>query len=188
MRGSRSRPEIFSLPNLLSLFRIILIPIFIVVFFTSGRGMIAAAILVASGLTDMLDGAIARRFGMVTRLGKLLDPVADKLTQATVCVCLVIRYRSLFFLLLLFIVKEALMIAGGAKMLRQGVDFGSSRWYGKLATFVFYLAMIAIIAFNLSGDQALPLILVALCFMIFAFVRYLLVFRTLTGSKFNNRS
>ncbi|MDR3551976.1 MAG: CDP-alcohol phosphatidyltransferase family protein [Clostridia bacterium] len=185
MEGKYARFEKLSLPNLLSVFRIILIPVFVTAFFSpfSRHSMIAAAILVLSGITDVLDGYIARRFEMVTDLGKLLDPFADKLTQAAVCVCLVVDCPSLFFLLLLFIVKEVLMIVGGAKMVRRGIDFGSSRWFGKLSTCVFYVVMVAIIAFEIKGAAAVVLILISLGFMVFSFVMYLRIFRSLVNKN-----
>lgn len=186
MKGRNALSGVFSIPNLLSLLRLLLIPVFIIMFFSSfpnHRG-VAAAVLVLSGLTDCLDGFIARRFNMVTEIGKLLDPLADKLTQAAVCICLFIAYPWLIWLLVLFIVKEALMIAGGLGILRKGLAIGSSRWYGKLSTVIFYIVMITVIAFPLLPDQAvLALILIALGFMVFSFVMYLGVYIRLVRNR-----
>ncbi|HEX3025829.1 MAG TPA: CDP-alcohol phosphatidyltransferase family protein, partial [Clostridia bacterium] len=102
---------------MLSILRIILIPVFILLFFSNGTKsvLIAAIVLIVSGLTDILDGIIARKFNMTTALGRILDPLADKLTQASVCICLVVKKVAPVWLLLLLILKEVLMIAGGAK-------------------------------------------------------------------------
>ena len=177
MRGEALRREALSVPNLLSYLRIVLIPVFAALF-AHRLGVAAACVLVASGLTDLLDGWIARHYGMVTDLGKILDPLADKLTSATVCVCLVIRNGNLFFLLLLFIIKEVLMVIGGARLLKKGYRVEGANWYGKLATFVFYVAMISIIAFDLTRYPYVSevFIIVPLALMLFAFVMYLRIF------------
>lgn len=178
MEGKFAQQKIFSIPNLLSVVRIILIPVFVAFYFApvSHHGVIAALVLIASGLTDILDGIIARKCGMVTELGQILDPLADKLTQATICVCMVISYRQLWPLLMLFIIKEALMVAGGARMMKRGLVIGSSKWFGKLATVVFYIVMISIIAFRPPFDTVLSMMLVALGFMLFSFIMYLRIF------------
>ena len=175
MKGRSARFENLSIPNVLSVFRLILIPVFILTFFSTlrSRMILAALILILSGLTDILDGMIARNFNLITELGKILDPVADKLTQATVCVCLFLDGIFPLWLLLLFIAKEGLMLAGGATMLKKDKKVSSSKWYGKLATVVFYIVMISVIAFNPPYAIAFSLIVVALAFMLFAFGMYL---------------
>lgn len=186
MKGRNALSGMFSIPNLLSLLRLLLIPFFVLAFFAGFpiHRAVAAGILIFSGLTDCLDGFIARRFHMVTELGKLLDPLADKLTQATVCICLFIAYPWLVWLLVLFIVKEGLMIAGSLGILRKGLSVGSSKWYGKLSTVVFYVVMITIIAFHrLPAQAVVALILIALGFMLFSFVMYLGVYLRLIRNR-----
>ena len=102
-----------NVPNALSLFRIVLIVPF-VYYFLHDQIVPAAACLVLSGLSDMFDGMIARKFHQITELGKMLDPVADKLTQGTVAVCLAIEQPVLIPLLAIFIVKELLMLVAGS--------------------------------------------------------------------------
>jgi cardiolipin synthase len=144
-----------TIPNLLSLMRIVLIPFF-AVFYIKGQIVAALIILAVSGLSDFFDGKIARRFNQVSNLGKLLDPVADKLTQITIAVMLFIEFRhasnpimNIFgWVFLVFLVKEGVMVIGGLLMLIFGIRPGAAEIYGKVATFAFYVAMILIIAFG----------------------------------------
>lgn len=108
--------QLFSIPNLLGYFRIILIPIIMWKYFTAQEASdyyIVTLLVVISGLSDALDGQIARRFHMVTPLGKALDPVADKLTQGALAVCLMTRYPLMTVLFVLFLVKEGFMAVTG---------------------------------------------------------------------------
>ena len=80
--------KVFTIPNILSFFRLILIPVLIWSYVVKKNYAATGWILLLSGLTDIADGFIARRFHMISKLGKILDPVADKLTQATMLFCL----------------------------------------------------------------------------------------------------
>ena len=104
--------RIFTIPNLLSLIRILLIPVFVTLFFQD-ETVWAAVILIVSGLTDTLDGYIARHFHMITNLGKVLDPIADKLTQAVVAFCLCVRIPAVIPLFILLVLKEGIMFFAG---------------------------------------------------------------------------
>ena len=144
-----------TVPNLLSLIRIFLIPAFAVLYYKGHIGW-AVLMLALSGISDFLDGKIARRFNQVSELGKILDPVADKLTQITIAVMLYIAFRScndqlmvaFSWVFLVFLVKEAVMVIGGAVMLAVGLRPGAAEIYGKVATFVFYGVMLVVIAFG----------------------------------------
>jgi cardiolipin synthase len=200
MTGTQTRIKNFGIPNMLSILRIILIPVFVWVYFlpindskfagmtvNSGR-LVAAGILVFSGFTDIVDGIIARKFNMITELGRVLDPLADKLTQAAVCVCLVIWSFGVgqiepVFLLVLFIIKEAVMIAAGANIIRKRREMITSKWFGKLSTVVFYVVMISIIAFQPPKITEYVLITVSLAFMIFSFIMYIPIFLRLASDK-----
>ena len=99
------KKEYFNIPNLLSYLRLLLIPAFVMVFLgaTSQRDYyIAALIVLFSALTDLLDGIIARKFGQITELGKVLDPIADKLTQITIIFCLLNQYSGMWAVIMLF--------------------------------------------------------------------------------------
>jgi len=142
------------------------------------------AVLVLSGLSDGLDGIIARKFDMVTDLGKLLDPFADKLTQIAIAVAICITHNKLIPLLILFALKELLMLCGSLRLLKKGQRPCEAQWYGKVATVVFYLAMLIILIFN---DKITPLIQIVLTstaalFMLNAFIRYSMIFKKIRGS------
>ncbi len=169
-----------NIPNTISIVRILLIPLF-VYFFLKGDWVTAALFLAGSGLTDFLDGFIARRFNQITELGKILDPIADKLTQAAVAVCMAIHQPMLIPLLSIFIIKEALMLCGSIFLLRRGMKPGPAKWYGKIATAAFYASMFAIILLEAFakfdyGILMLVLITISTALMVHAFIRYLLLF------------
>lgn len=144
-----------TIPNLLSVIRIILIPVFAYLFL-KGNQVAALIILAVSGLTDLFDGKIARRFNQVSALGKILDPVADKLTQITIAVILFILFRkadnammnAFGWVFLVFLIKEAVMVIGGLIMLLLEIRPGAAEMPGKVATAAFYGIMIFIIAFG----------------------------------------
>jgi cardiolipin synthase (CMP-forming) len=162
------------IPNMLSILRLIMIPAFVILYLADIQysGIIAAAVLVVSGITDVLDGIIARRFNMTSALGQILDPLADKLTQATICICLVIRQAAPLWILCLLILKEFVMIGAGANIIRKGKEIMSSKWFGKMGTVVFYAAMILIIALRPTSDIVNALLAVVLGFMIFSLIMY----------------
>ncbi len=145
----------WTIPNLLSVIRILLIPVFAVLFYRQEYGW-AILTLVLSGLSDFFDGKIARKFNQISALGKMLDPVADKLTQVTLAVLLFIMFnkaqdetlKAFSWVFLVFIVKEIVMVLGGAVMLACGIRPGAAEIYGKVATFAFYAIMILVIAFG----------------------------------------
>ena len=138
--GRQIRAEAFSIPNILSYFRLMLIPLFIVLYvqedFTE-----ALITLAASGLSDILDGRIARKYNMVTDLGKVLDPVADKLTQCAMMLCVAMRYPAMWWLLGLHVVKELIMLVMGWYVLKRTDTVNSAIWAGKLCTGVIYAVM-----------------------------------------------
>ena len=145
----------WTIPNLLSVIRILLIPVFAVLFYRQEYGW-AILTLVLSGLSDFFDGKIARKFNQISALGKMLDPVADKLTQVTLAVLLFVSFnkaqdaalKAFSWVFLVFIVKEIVMVVGGAVMLACGIRPGAAEIYGKVATFAFYAIMILVIAFG----------------------------------------
>ena len=143
----------WTIPNLLSFIRILLIPVFAYLYYNDMK-IEAVAVLAASGLSDMFDGKIARRFNQISALGKILDPVADKLTQITIAVMLFIDFKTaanpiinaLGWVFLVFLIKEAVMIIGGLIMLLLNIRPGAAEFWGKAATLVFYVGMVIIIA------------------------------------------
>lgn len=139
------------IPNLLTGIRIAMIP-FLIWRMLEGDALSSGLILITSGLTDTLDGNLARHFGWVTDLGKVLDPLADKLTQTAVCVCLLVRFPKLWFFFAPLILKDAVMTVMGVYLTRSGVKIDGAGIFGKIATVVFYVVMGLIVLFPAIPD------------------------------------
>ncbi|MBQ7916265.1 MAG: CDP-alcohol phosphatidyltransferase family protein [Firmicutes bacterium] len=144
--------RIFTIPNILSMVRILLIPVFVDLYFKE-KALLAGVVLVLSGLTDTLDGYIARRFNLITNLGKVLDPIADKLTQAVVAFCLCIQLPQVIPLLVLLVIKEFIMFVAGIWVIKRTGKPFSALWWGKVSTIIFYLAITILVL----GSHMLPL-------------------------------
>lgn len=157
-----------TIPNLLSVVRIALIPVFAVLF-NNGDYLWAVIVLAISGLTDFFDGKIARKFNQISALGKLLDPIADKLSQITIAIMFYLTFRggsdetvkTFSWIFLVFIIKEAVMVVGGAIMIAFGLKPVAAEMPGKIATFAFYFIMCIVMAFGpdigiLGGVWTLP--------------------------------
>lgn len=161
------------IPNLLSGLRIVMIPFFVWQML-AGNTLAAGLILLASGLTDTLDGNLARHFGWISDLGKVLDPVADKLTQTAVSVCLMIRFPQLWFFFAVLIGKDLVMLALGGYLTRGGVKLEGARWFGKVSTVVFYTVMILIVLFpSLPNGLTVSLLVLAVGCAVAAGLLYL---------------
>ena len=128
------------IPNILTIFRFILIPVILSCIFT-GNYLYAFIFFTLSGITDILDGSIARKYNLVSTFGKLMDPLADKLTQVSVLSTLVFKNIIPFWILVIVILKELIMIIGASFLYGKDVVV-YSKWYGKLATVLFYLAIV----------------------------------------------
>lgn len=129
------------IPNALTILRFILIP-FIIVSIVKNNYLEAFIILTLSGLTDILDGFIARKFNFITNFGKLIDPLADKTTQVSILVTLALKNIIPMWILMIVFLKEFVMIAGASFLYGKELVV-SSKWYGKLATVLFYLAIVS---------------------------------------------
>jgi len=128
------------IPNTLTMIRFFLIPI-LVILLLQGNFIGSFFILLASGITDILDGSIARHFNLVTDFGKLMDPLADKATQMAILVTLCIQQIVPIWILLIVLIKEITMISGASFLYGKELVV-SSKWYGKLATVLFYVAIV----------------------------------------------
>ncbi|GGA83460.1 CDP-alcohol phosphatidyltransferase family protein [Ornithinibacillus halotolerans] len=172
-----TKREIFTIPNILSYIRLLLIPVFVYIYITADHAeayYIAAFIILVSGLTDMLDGWIARKFNQITELGKTVDPIADKLTQAAILGCLMFRYDYMWILVILLVVKELFMGINGLILLKRGKKLDGAMWFGKVSTAVFYVATFILIGFpEISSQVASLLILSTGAFLALAFVLYI---------------
>ena len=134
--------ELLNIPNILTYFRFLFIPVFIWQYLHENYWLAGLA-LGLSALTDLLDGKIARKFDMITEIGILLDPVADKLTEAAVLLCLALRFPLLWAVLAICLCKEGFMAVAGAVMLRRKKKLGGAMWFGKVCTAVLYAVLFA---------------------------------------------
>ena len=168
-----SKNAILTIPNLISLFRILLIPLIIWLYCGKKQYAATIAVVAISGVSDIIDGKIAREFNMVSDVGKVLDPIADKLTQVTLVICLTARYPWMWALLALFAVKECLMLLWGYLALKSTDTINSAKWYGKLSTVVLYAVMMILILFvNIPEAGATALMLLCGGVMLLSLVMY----------------
>ena len=173
--------DIFNIPNSLSYIRILLIPFFVLVYMNAHDKQgyyLAASIILFSGFTDFLDGFIARRFNQITELGKTLDPIADKLTQAAIVFCLMFKIKWMFLLVILFVVKEIFMGIYSLVLLKKRKKLDGAMWFGKVSTAVFYATMFIIIAFPFIEPMYVnSLMAITGVFLAIACVNYYFVFK-----------
>ncbi len=174
------KKEIWSIPNLLSLFRLALIPVYILIYLNAEQTadyVVAASILAVSCLTDMIDGKIARHFNMITTLGKLLDPVADKATQFALTVCLAIRHPILWNLAGLFVLKEGFQFVAGYITYRKGKMLTGALISGKICTTILFISLILLVLIPDMDPKAVEIItIVDAVFMLISFVHYALTY------------
>lgn len=188
--AGKTRNKNLTVPNAISVVRIIIVPFF-AYFYLRGNLMLSVGLLVLSGLSDLVDGWIARRFNQVTELGKLLDPLADKITQGVVAICLSIKTPFIRPILMLFIIKEGLMVVCGLVLLRKKKRPCPAQWYGKVATTMFYITVTVIVfirsifeGITPAAFEVLSYVLLALTavMMLYAAVRYFMIFLTIMRS------
>lgn len=130
--------KIITLPNILSFFRICLLPVIVWLYRVELDYVWAGYVLILSGVTDLADGYIARRFHMVSNFGKVLDPIADKLTQAVMLLCLVFRFPLMTVPFVLMIAKEIFMSVSGILVIKKTGVVCGAEWHGKVATCFLY--------------------------------------------------
>ena len=174
------KKEILTIPNLLSMFRLLLIPVYIVLYLKAREPadyFLAAAILAVSCLTDMIDGKIARQFNLITTVGKILDPLADKATQFSLILCLALKYPVLWYLVVLFVIKESFMLIAGGIRLKKGKVLKGALLSGKICTTVLFVSLILMVLLpNLSSFVVNTIAIVDTLFMLFAFADYALAY------------
>ena len=176
------KKDLFTIPNLLSLFRLVLIPVYIVIYLrakTAADYYIAAGILAVSCLTDLIDGKIARHFNMISNTGKILDPLADKATQFTLIVCLTIKHPSLLVLVALFVVKESFQLVAGFMILRRGKILSGALLSGKICTTVLFISLILMVMIPQMQEFMINILTAINCvFMLISFIGYARIYYT----------
>ncbi len=171
------KKDIFTIPNILTYIRILLVPVFVLVY-TNSRSLSghiwAIAIVAISALTDIVDGIIARKYNMITDLGKIIDPIADKAMQFAMIFCVVVRYRLIWILFAIYAVKELVSLAFSSYLFKHGKHIEGANWAGKLCTVVLYAVMLALIAIPKIPDRIVKIMIaVSSAFMILAFIVYM---------------
>ena len=142
------KKEIMTIPNMLSLFRLVLIPVYVVIYLNATEPVhyyIAGGILAVSCLTDLIDGQIARRFNMISTVGKVLDPFADKLTQFTLAVCLAVQYPIVWAMVILIFVKEIFQLIAGIVVFRRGRMLKGALIAGKVCTTGLFVSLVVMV-------------------------------------------
>lgn len=173
--------QIFSIPNILGYIRIILIPVFMYLYFTSETTMdyyVVTIIVGLSSLTDFFDGQIARRFNQITELGKFIDPLADKLTLAALIICFLSRYPLMWIAFGIYVVKELFMAFAGLIVLNiKGRKLDGAKWYGKVCTALMYFVMFFLMLFPMMDIRIVnTLIMICIVAMVITLVLYVPVF------------
>ena len=187
MEKNNLKKEIFAIPNILCYFRILLIPVFAVLYLSSDYYM-AAIVLGVAAITDKFDGTIARKFNMVTSLGKIIDPFADKLMQFVVALCLTTTYPLMIVLAVGLFIKEMYMGVKGLLNLKSGIKIYSALWFGKMCTVALFISMIILVM--LPAEEVLianALIVINLTFMLFSLVMYMITFRRMRAKTIRDK-
>lgn len=174
------KKEILTIPNLLSIFRLLLIPVYVVIYLNATEPMhytIAGLILAVSCLTDLIDGKIARKFNMITTVGKFLDPLADKATQFTLAVCLAIKQPVLWIIAGLLFVKEWFQLIIGIVFFRKGKMLKGALMSGKISTTVLFFSLILLVLIpDLSRTAVFWFTVVDCAVLLVAFVDYAITY------------
>jgi len=167
------KDKIFTIPNIMSMLRIAIIPIIVWFYCFKQSHMWTAVLLAVSGVTDLIDGFVARRFNMISNFGKALDPVADKLTQFVMLICLLTKFPMMLFPCLLLTAKEIISAITAMVAIRKTGRIEGADWHGKVTTFLMYL-MLALHVLWPDIPQTLSWTLVGVCvfMMSLSFVLY----------------
>lgn len=160
-----------NVPNILTVLRFLTIPVFGWYLFREQYN-VAVLLFLFSGITDVLDGYIARKYNMVTSWGKLADPIADKLMQITAIVLLVINNRMPFVVLIVLGVKETLMLLGSIMLYKKDNFIVSANWYGKMSTVIFYMAIGLMMVFKTNVMYMKILMYIMVASAMFALIMY----------------
>lgn len=170
------KKELLTIPNLLSLFRFLLIPVYVAIYINASKSedyILAASILAVSCLTDLIDGKIARHFNMISTVGKVLDPLADKATQFTLIVCLAVKHRIIRYMVCLFFVKEMFQLVAGLLNYKKGRMLRGALLTGKICTTVLFVSLIVMVLLPDLPENIISIItLIDIAFLTLSFADY----------------
>ncbi|MBR6271017.1 MAG: CDP-alcohol phosphatidyltransferase family protein [Lachnospiraceae bacterium] len=178
MKEYFTRKQILTIPNLLTLVRLVLVPFIIYYYIAKEYYLLTVILLALSGISDVADGIIARKFNQVSDLGKMIDPVADKLTQIAVLFCLVWRFPLMWVPLALLTVKEIYNAICGLVVIKKTGRVYGADWHGKVATVFLYSTMVLHILWDIIAGQRIPellsqiLIWVSVALMVLTLILY----------------
>ena len=174
------KKEILTIPNLLSLFRLVLIPVYVYIYLNAQKDseyLLAGIIMALSCITDMVDGKIARHFNMISNVGKVLDPLADKFTQLALILCLSAKYPILYPVLVLFLAKEFFQLIVFIVHIRKGHALDGALMAGKICTTELFVSLIGLVLFPHLNETAVDIIvLIDAGFLINSFICYVLAY------------
>lgn len=166
-----------TIPNYLTIFRILLIPFIVYFYMGTDKKILSVTLLLLSGLSDIFDGIIARKFNKTSDFGRVFDPIADKLTQGAVLICLTTHFERLTILVILFIIKEIVQGIFAGKMLSKTGEVTSANWYGKLSTTLIYSSALLFILFpDMSNALADALIIICTLMLVLSLILYIRFF------------
>lgn len=169
------KDRILTIPNVLSTIRIILVPILVWLYYVKQDNMQTAIVLLLSGATDIADGFIARRFNMSSNLGKIIDPIADKLTQAALLLCLIFEFPLMLAPLVLLVGKEIIMGYTGVMVIKKTGKVHGAKWHGKAATVLLYSMMFMHIVWaDIPKKVSDASIVICIIMMVISLVLYIL--------------
>ena len=172
-KDSRYKNKILTIPNVLSFFRLCLIPIIVWLYISKEDYFWTLMVLLLSGLTDVVDGIIARKCNMISDFGKAFDPIADKLTQAAMLCCLVVRFKYMLIPLGMLVIKEVVTGITALISIKKTKQVEGAVWHGKLTTVVLYLMMaVHLVWFNIPTTVSLIMVGVCIGIMIMSFIMY----------------
>lgn len=184
-RQTTTQPKLLTVPNLLSLFRLLLIPLIVWTITWRDDRLWATALLLLSGMTDLADGWIARRFGQISDVGKVLDPIADKLTQTAVLICLVSHHPLMVLPLSLLVFKELIATVLGLWVIHRTGLVNGAEWHGKVSTTLLYIMMgLHLLWAGIPTALSHGLILLCTGMILYSCIRYTLTdLRLITAGK-----
>ena len=154
--------KIFTIPNILSMVRLCLIPVILWLYLGKQDYLLTGIVVVISGLTDVVDGTIARKFNMISDVGKVLDPIADKATQIVVMILLALNYPIMLLPIILTFTKEAFMAISGYLVVKRCNIVLGANWHGKAATVMLTATMALHLVWH-DINSVVSTILVVLC-------------------------
>lgn len=171
------KKELLTIPNLLSLFRLVLIPVYVAIYLSATQPddyFVAAAILAVSCLTDLIDGKIARHFNMISTVGKILDPLADKATQFTLIVCLAMKHDIIWYMVALFFIKELFQLIAGLVTIRNGKMLRGALITGKVCTTILFISLIIMVLMPALPEKIITIItIIDIGFLLISFIDYI---------------